>query len=135
MLADIRFALRTLAKAPGFVAIAVLVAALGIGANTAIFSVVHAVILRALPLRDPDQLVMIWEKNPKLAGFLGERCPAALQNFLEWKKSARSFSGISVLSSGNATLTGVEKPEQIEIANAAFDLPDLFGVRPALGRM
>ena len=92
MLADLRFALRSFGKSSGFVAVAVLVAALGIGANTAIFSVVRAVILRSLPLRDPDQLVMIWERNPKLSDFLGERSPVALGNYLEWKKSARSFS-------------------------------------------
>jgi predicted permease len=135
MLADLRFALRTFAKAPGFVAVAVLVTALGIGANTAIFSVVRAVILRALPLRDPDQLVMVWEKNPQLTDFLGERSPVALQNYLEWKKSAQSFSMMSSFTPDNATLTGLDKPEEIRIAWAAYDLPDLFGVRPMLGRM
>ncbi|HWZ30561.1 MAG TPA: ABC transporter permease [Bryobacteraceae bacterium] len=135
MLADLRFALRTFAKAPGFVVVAVLITALGIGANTAIFSVVRAVILRALPLRDPDQLVMVWEKNPQLTDFLGERSPVALQNYLEWKKSAQSFSAMSAFTPDHATLTGLDKPEEIQIAVAAYDLPDLFGVRPMLGRM
>ncbi len=134
MLSDVRYALRTFAKAPGFVAVAVLVTALGIGANTAIFSVVRAVILRALPLRDPDQLVMIWERNPQLTDFLGERSPVALENYLEWKKAARSFSLMSTLTPDGVTLTGMDKPQSIQIARAAYDLPDVFGIRPLLGR-
>src|ERR1700757_2879135 len=118
MLADLRFAFRTFAKAPGFVAVAVLVAALGIGANTAIFSVVRAVILRVLPLRDPDRVVMIWERNPQLNDFLGERSPVALQNYLEWKRSAQSFSSMSAFTPDRVTLTGLDKPEVIQIARA-----------------
>src|SRR5215475_4986426 len=124
MLADIRFALRTFAKAPGFVAVAVLVTALGIGANTAIFSVVRAVILRVLPGRNPEQLVMIWEKNPQLTDFLGERSPVALANYLEWKKSAQSFSAMTAFSPDSATLTGVDKPEDIQTVSAAADFAD-----------
>ncbi len=135
MLADVRLALRTLAKSPGFVAIAVLIAALGIGANTAIFSVVRAVLLRPLTMRDPDQVVMIWERNPQLKDFLGERSPVALENYFEWKKSGRSFAAMSVFTPDNVTLTGIDKPEDIRIARAAYDLPELFGVAPRIGRM
>ena len=134
MLVDLRFALRTFAKSPGFVAVAILVTALGIGANTAIFSVVRAVILRALPVRDPGRLVMVWEKNPQLTDFLGERSPVAFANYLEWKKSAQSFAAMSVFTPDSATLTGLDKPEDIHVIRAAYDLPEVLGIRPAIGR-
>jgi putative ABC transport system permease protein len=135
MLADLRFALRTFAKAPGFVAVAVFVAALGIGANTAIFSVVRSVILRTLPFRDPEHLVMIWERNPQLHDFLGERSPVALANYLEWKKSARSFSGMTIFQPDNETLTGANKPEELHIGRAPFNFAEIFGIHPILGRI
>src|SRR5262245_48091173 len=135
MLADLRFALRTFAKSPGFVAVAVIVAALGIGANTAIFSVVRSVILRVLPFRDPEQLVMVWEKNPQLKDFLADRSPVAIGNYLNWKKSARSFSAMTAFSMDNVTLTGVAKPEELHLARAPVDFAETFGVRPILGRM
>jgi putative ABC transport system permease protein len=135
MLADLRFALRTLAKAPGFVAVAVLVAALGIGANTAIFSVVRAVILRTLPMHDPNQVVMIWERNPQLKDFLSERFPVPLEDFLEWKRSATFATAMSVFTPDSVTLTGAGKPEDVKIVRAAYDLPQLFGVTPRVGRM
>ncbi|MBZ5602247.1 MAG: ABC transporter permease [Acidobacteriia bacterium] len=135
MLADLRFALRTFAKAPGFVAVAVLVTALGIGANTAIFSVVRAVILRALPFPDADRMVMIWEKNPKLDDFLGERSPVARGNYLEWKRSARSFSAMTGFEMDNTTLTGTDKPEELHLGRIPSDFPEVVGVKPMLGRM
>src|SRR5579871_4783978 len=135
MLSDVRYALRTFAKAPGFVAVAVLVTALGIGANTAIFSVVRAVILRELPFRDPDRLVMIWHRNPKLTDFLAERFPVSLATYFELKKSTRSFSAMTVYDLNTYTLTGVAKPEDLKISFAAPDFPEVFGVRPLIGRM
>ena len=90
-LADLRFGLRVLRKSPGFALTVVAVLALGIGANAAVFSVVDAVLLRALPLRDPERVVMIWEKNPTLGAPIRDRVPVASTNFLE---SARQGSGL-----------------------------------------
>jgi putative ABC transport system permease protein len=135
MFADLKFALRAFARTPGFAGLAVLVLALGIGANTAIFSVVNAVLLRALPFQDPGRLVMIWEKNPRLADFLAERCPVALKNLVDWKQSARSFSAMSAYQADNFTLTGSDHPETLEGVSVPADFGDVFGVRPLLGRM
>ncbi len=135
MIADLKFALRAFAKTPGFAVIAVLVLALGIGANTAIFSVVNAVLLRALPYRDPGRLVMVWEKNPHLADFLADRCPVALKNFLAWKQSARSFSAMSLYQAEDFTLTGSDHPENVEGVRIPADFGEAFGARPLLGRM
>ena len=127
--------LRSVAKNPGFFIVATLVIALGVGANTAIFSVLRSVILRDLPFRDPDRLVMIWHRNPKLTDFLAERFPVSLATYFEFKKSARSYTAITTYDIGTYTLTGVAKPEDLKISFAAPDFPDVFGVRPLIGRM
>src|ERR1700704_5847101 len=93
-LADLRFGLRVLRRSPGFAVTVIAVLALGIGANAAVFSVVDAVLLRSLPLRDPERVVMLWEKNPALGGSIGERGPAAYTNFLEWSRQATEFEAI-----------------------------------------
>src|SRR5438105_10830211 len=93
-LADLRFGLRMLRKSPGFALIVIAVLALGIGANAAVFSVIDAVLLRSLPLRDPERVVMIWEKNPTLGPPIGDRVPAASTNFLEWVRQATQFEAI-----------------------------------------
>ena len=98
MLDDLRFALRTFRRTPMLVAAAILATALGVGANTAIFSVIQAVILKPLPYRDPSRLVLIWEKNPVFGGFLAERLPVARRNFAEWKRQATSFTGMDAVS-------------------------------------
>lgn len=82
-LADLRFGLRVLRKSPGFSVTVIAVLALGIGANAAVFSVVDAVLLRSLSLRNPERVVMIWEKNPTLGPPIGDRVPVAYTNFLE----------------------------------------------------
>jgi hypothetical protein len=83
---DIRYAVRTLRKSPGFTAVAILTLALGIGANSAIISVVQAVVLAPLPYRDADRLVMVWENNPRFP-----RVWVSHPNFLDWQRTARSF--------------------------------------------
>src|SRR5262249_34300296 len=92
--ADLRFALRMLRKNPGFSAVAVLTLALGIGANTAIFSLVNGVLLRPLPYRDPSRLVMVWEKNPD-----GTPDNVGYATYLDWKAQNKSFEQIALYSS------------------------------------
>ncbi|MFN2622906.1 MAG: ABC transporter permease [Chthoniobacterales bacterium] len=132
-LSDLRFGLRMLRKSPGFALTTIAVLALGIGANAAVFSVVDAVLLRSLPLRDPERVVMIWEKNPALGGSIGERVPSAYVNFLEWQRQATQFEGIAGFEDANFNLTSGPEPERIEGARASPNIFTLFGVKPAVG--
>jgi len=132
-LSDLRFGLRMLRRSPGFALTVVAVLALGIGANAAVFSVVDAVLLRSLPLRDPERIVMLWEKNPALGGSIGERVPAAFTNFLEWTRQATQFETIGGFEDASFNLTSGSEPERIEGARASSNIFTLFGVQPALG--
>ncbi len=134
MLADLRFALRTFRRNPGLIAAAVLATALGVGANTAIFSVIQAVLLRPLPYRDSARLVMIWEKNPVFKGILAERLPVAGRNYDEWKRQAHSFSGMAAMQQIRVQLTGTDKPEDLEAVRITPDFMDLLGRTPLRGR-
>ena len=128
---DLTYALRLLVKQPGVTVIAILTLALGIGANTAIFSAVNAILLRPLPYADPDRLVMVFEK--RLAeGVLDNVVSPA--DFLDWSKMNGAFDGIAAMSGANADLTGVGEP--IRLAAGAVSPPffDVLGVQPALGR-
>ncbi len=132
-LADLRFGLRTLSKSPGFTVTVISVLALGISANTAVFSVIDAVLLRSLPIRDPERVVMIWEKNQALGPPIGDRVPAAYTNFLEWTKQATQFEAIAGFEDADFNLTSGSEPERIEGARASPNIFSLFGVHPALG--
>jgi predicted permease len=122
-----------LRKSPGFAVTTIAVLALGIGANAAVFSVVDAVLLRSLPLRDPERVVMLWEKNPALDGSIGERVPSAYTNFLEWGRQTTQFEAIAGFEDANFNLTSGPEPERIEGARASANIFTLFGVKPALG--
>jgi putative ABC transport system permease protein len=135
MLADLRFALRTFRRSPGLIAAAVLATALGVGANTAIFSVIQAVLLRPLPYRDSARLVMIWEKNPVFKGFLAERLPVAGRNYVEWKRQAHSFSGMAAMQQVRVQLTGIDRPEDLEAVQITPDFLPVLGRTPLLGRL
>ena len=132
-LADLRFGLRMLRKSPGFALTVIAVLALGIGANAAVFSVVDAVLLRSLPLRDPGRVVMIWEKNPTLGAPIGDRVPVAYTNFLEWARQATQFEAIGGFEDANFNLASGPEPERIEGARASANIFSLFGVRPRIG--
>jgi putative ABC transport system permease protein len=132
-LADLRFGLRMLRKSPGFALTVIVVLALGIGANAAVFSVIDAVLLRSLPLRHPERVVMLWEKNPALGGSIGERVPVAYTNFLEWTRQATQFEAIGGFEDANFNLTSGPEPERIEGARASANIFTLFGMKPVLG--
>ncbi|HEY7611571.1 MAG TPA: ABC transporter permease, partial [Gemmatimonadales bacterium] len=128
---DLRFALRRLARTPGFVAAAVICLALGIGANTAIFSVINAVLLRPLPHEQPERLVGIWEASE----FRGsERNTVSPANYQDWRSASRSFSGMAAVSGGTANLTGGGQPVEVSVQGATANLFDVLGIAPALGR-
>ncbi len=128
---DVKFGLRMLAKNPAFTAIAVLALALGIGANTAIFSVVNAILLRPLPYKNPQQLVMVWENATHLGFPKNTPSPA---NFLDWQKQNTVFSGMAAFGERSFNLTGVGEPERLDGRRVSANLFDLLGVTPLIGR-
>src|SRR3954447_23411680 len=128
---DIRYAMRVLVKNPAFTIIAVIALALGIGANSAIFSVVDAVLLRPLPFKHPEQLVMLWE-NAAHQGF-PKNTPSPA-NFLDWQKQVQSFTGIAAMAERSFNLTGVGEPERLGGRRVSANLLDLLGVPAMLGR-
>jgi putative ABC transport system permease protein len=128
---DVRYGFRMLLRNPAFTAIAVLALALGIGANSAIFSVVNALLLRPLPYKNPEQLVVIWENATHL-GFPKNTPPPA--NFLDWQKQNTLFAGMGAFAERTFNLTGVGEPERLEGRRVSANLFDLLGVKPILGR-
>jgi len=131
-LQDIRYGIRSLLKQPAFTAIAIITIALGIGANTAIFSVVNAVILRPLPYPDADKLVMLWSTTPKDGN---QEQPFSFADFNDVRAQAKSFSNIAAASPlWNFTLTGGGEPEPIQGLFVSQNLFDMLGARPAIGR-
>lgn len=131
-LQDLRYAARILWKNPGFTAVAVIALALGIGANTAIFSVVNTVLLRPLPYRDPEQLVMVWEDASR-HGY--PRDTPAAANFVDWRDQNSVFSGMAAMADGNFNLTGVGDPERLKGRRVSANLFPLLGVDAQLGRV
>src|SRR5262245_6633111 len=100
---DLRYAARMMLKKPGFTLIAVVTLALGIGANTAIFSVVNAVLLRPLPFKEPERVVMVWIRGDAAAG--GERTPLPVADLLDWRAQSHSFDAIAAFSYASFNVT------------------------------
>jgi predicted permease len=130
---DLAFGLRLMRKSPLFYLMAVLLLALGIGANTAVFSVVDAVLLRKLPFHDPDALVMVWEKNPQLGALVGDRVPTSYTNFEEWVRQSKSFDGIAGFEDVSLNRTGNGDPERVAGARVSPNFFKVLGVEPAAG--
>ncbi len=126
---DIHYAARMLRKNPGFTSVAVLTLALGIGANTAIFSFVDGVLLKPLPYAHPERILMVWEKPP---GF--DRNGISTLNFLDWKNQNTVFDRIAAQTGGSMTWSGGEKPVELRGARVSASFFDIFGVQAALGR-
>lgn len=128
--ADVKFALKQLRKSPGFTAVALLTLALGIGANTAIFSVVNSVLLRPLPFHDPSRLVMLDEKwLPRFSHF-----EATPQDFMAWREQSKSFDQLGAFVNMAFNLSEGDRSERISGERVTANLPDLLGVKPVIGR-
>jgi putative ABC transport system permease protein len=131
LLKDLRYSLRTLRKAPGFTVVALLVLALGIGANTAIFSVVNSLVLRPLPYPAADRLALIWETD--LKDGIQREGPSG-PNFLDWREQSRSFDEMALLEVGTGTVTGEGEPEQVTGLRVTTNFLSMLGGRTILGR-
>jgi predicted permease len=130
---DVRYAVRLLTRSPAFTVVAVLILALGIGANTSIFSVVSAVLLRPLPFEEPDQLVLLWEQtsSPGLAG----HSTVAPANYVDWKERSRSFDDLALYNGlQEYNLTGGGEPERVGAISATANLFSVLRLTPILGR-
>jgi putative ABC transport system permease protein len=129
---DLRYGARMLMKKPGFTVIAVLTLSLGIGANTAIFSVVNAVLLRPLPYQEPNRLVMVWENDTQEGN---DRNPVAPANFVDWQKHNEVCAQLAYYNQpGGVTLSGDGEPERVIGMGVAPNLFSLLGIQPILGR-
>ena len=133
VIGDLRFAFRLIRRSPGFSLIAVTTLALGIGANTAIFSVVDHVLLRALPYRDSDRLYAVHEVVPKFA-HVAPIIPVNAMHFREWRRNVRSFERLALIGGVPLNLTGTGDPERLAGARVSPALFAMLGVRPQLGR-
>ena len=129
MLSDLRYAFRLLAKSPGFTAIVVLTLALGIGANTAIFSVVNTAFMRALPYPEPEQLVHVAERNPA-----GDTFTVSYPNFVDWHEQQDVFSSLAFFHGAEGRLKTARGTEIVEVQHVSADFFKVLGIRPARGR-
>lgn len=129
LLQDVRFAFRILAKSPAFTAIVVCTLALGIGTNTALFSVVNGVLLNPLPYPQPSQLVALYEKNAGMAN-----APISYLNFLDWQRQSAAFSSMAIYRHEDYNLTGTARPLRVNGLMVSAGFLTTLGVHPALGR-
>jgi len=126
---DVRYGLRVLAKNPGFTAIAILTLALGIGANTALFSVVNGVLLNPLPFPNPDELVAVYTKSPTF-----QESSISYPNFLDWQKDNHSFAALSAFRADDYNMVGAGEPERVHIHMISAEFFPALGLQPVLGR-
>ncbi len=133
MFSELRYAFRSLLRSPGFAAIAILTLALGIGANTAMFTVFNGVLLKALPYPEAHRLVAVQEVYPKMARF-GPALPVTAWHFREWRKQNRSFEDLALVSGIGFTLTVNGEPRRVVAGRVSSSLFPILGIRAALGR-
>ena len=130
MLDDLRYAVRSFARAPAFTALVVATLALGIGANTAVFSVINALLIRPLPYADPGRLAIVWEVNP-----MGKDNSGSPGNFLHWREMATSFDDMAAVSfTFRVTLSGEGEPEELPMQYVSASAFTILGVTPEIGR-
>src|SRR5260370_22941243 len=133
LLQDVRYAVRQARKSPGFLAVVVLSLALGIGANSTIFSVLNAVLYRPMPYEHPERLVAIWETEQ---GHPDSTQPAPIAEMNDWKKQNHVFEDIALTSSNErSTLSGLGEAEPIRVQDVTPHFFSLLGVKPSLGRI
>jgi predicted permease len=130
VLKDVRYGFRGLLKHPGFTAIVILTLAVGIGASTAIFTVVNSVMLRRLPYRTANRIVAIQELNPK-----GDKILSTAANFIDWRAQQSTFEQLAAIKSGNANLTFSDQAERIDLAQTSANFFDVFALEPQHGRL
>ena len=131
LLQDLRYGARILLKQPGFTLVAVITLALGIGANTAIFSLVNSILLRPLPFREPDRVIRMVQSSPKLGL---PTWGVSQADFAAYRDQNRSFETIAIYDNGATNLTGQGEPERLPTASTTADFFKVFGVSPLLGR-
>ena len=131
LIQDVRYAIRSCLRAPGFTTVAILALALGIGANTAIFTLVNAVLIERLPFHNPDRLVMMWESNARRPNHPNTVGPA---NFLRWQERATAFEQMSGLFETRLNLTGTAEPQEIVAQSVTPNFFTTLGVAPMIGR-
>src|SRR6185436_3449841 len=128
---DIRYAIRNLLKRPAFTIIATITLALGIGANSAIFSSVYALLLKPLPFPEIDRVVTIWDKEPS-HGYVHNE--VAMANYLDWRAQNHSFDQLALYSWRGANLTGNDSPERVQGFSVTANFIDVTGIKPIMGR-
>lgn len=128
---DLRYAARMFAKSPGFTGVAVLTLALGIGANSSIFSLINAVLLRPLPFKEPDRLVMVWERRQSSGD---SNIPVSGQEFAAWREQSSSLEDVAILQGLALNLTGAGDPAKIPALSVSPEFFPALGLQPVLGR-
>jgi predicted permease len=131
---DVRYGVRQLRKSPGFTAIAVITLALGIGANTAIFSVVNGILLRPLPFHKADQLMAVWHVPPQKSFPGMTRFSVSAANYIDWHNQNHVFEKMAIFSYHPFTFTGGDKPEQVDATSVSANFFSTLGVQPMIGR-
>ena len=131
LIRDVRHAGRRLARTPVFTLATLLTLALGIGANTAIFSVVNGVLLKPLPFAEPDRLVGVWQTAP---GVNIDDLNASLADYVTYREESRTLADVAIWNGNAVTVTGLAEPERVDGISATFRLLPMLGVQPLLGR-
>src|SRR5215510_16444361 len=122
---EIRYGIRSLVRNPAFTTVALLTLALGIGANTAIFSVVNAVLLRPLPFADAESIVWLWDTIPQLP-----TAPTSLPEFRDWKEQSQSFEHLAAFQSGSSFVDAGDGTEDVRVGIVTLEMFSLFHVNP-----
>jgi putative ABC transport system permease protein len=129
LIQDLRYGFRMLIKSPAFAAVAIVTLALGIGANTAIFTVIYGVLIRPLPFPQPDRLQALWTLFPS-----GDREGCFLPDFVDWRQQAQSFVAMAAFTGNSGILGGVDEPERLIVGRASGDFSEVVQVAPVIGR-